>query len=230
MASSAAAAAGSAAAAAVAAAAAPTLSATVRRLLVDAGNRPVRVNALWEAVRAQPSAASTSKTHFKRRILGQMLVRDEVRGRGRGAPSHLSCHARARTDSPPHPRTPPTLPRPAAGEAARARGAHDGQGLCWLAAGPRRRQRSLLRQPSLRVPPQGLCQGECAAEAAGPARHSRGRQAPHGSRDGSISSSRGSGGSPRSGSSRAPLEMRGLACGARGRQKRPTRCRRVTSF
>ena len=73
-----AAAAGSAAAAA-AAAAVPTLSAVVRRLLVDAGNRPVRVNALWDAVRAQPSAASTSKTHFKRRILGQMLVRDEVR-------------------------------------------------------------------------------------------------------------------------------------------------------
>ena len=99
MASSAAAAAGSAAAAAVAAAAAPTLSATVRRLLVDAGNRPVRVNALWEAVRAQPSAASTSKTHFKRRILGQMLVRDEVRGQ---APSQPLNYTRAhRLTAPP---------------------------------------------------------------------------------------------------------------------------------
>ncbi len=69
-------------AAAAAVAAVPTLSSLVRKLLVDAGNKPVRVNALFAAVRALPSAASVTKTHFKRRILGQMVVRDEVRARG----------------------------------------------------------------------------------------------------------------------------------------------------
>jgi len=74
-----------AAASSSAASAVTTLSGLVRRILVEGGNRPVRVNALWESVRAQSQALSlpTSKTHFKRRIIGQMFVRDEVGGRSR---------------------------------------------------------------------------------------------------------------------------------------------------
>ena len=56
----------------------PTLSALVRSILVSGGNKPVRLNSLWDAVRAQPQAQSVSKTHFKRRVIGQMFVRDEV--------------------------------------------------------------------------------------------------------------------------------------------------------
>ncbi len=69
-------------AAASAAAASPvTLSSVVRRILVDGGNKPMRLNTLWDAVRTHTLAASaaSSKTHFKRRIIGQMFVRDEVR-------------------------------------------------------------------------------------------------------------------------------------------------------
>ena len=74
-----AAAASAASTASAAASSASTLSALVRRLLVESGNKPVRLNSLWDAVRAQAPAATT-KTHFKRRIIGQMFVRDEVRG------------------------------------------------------------------------------------------------------------------------------------------------------
>ena len=99
-------------AAAAAVAAVPTLSSLVRKLLVDAGNKPVRVNALFAAVRALPSAASVTKTHFKRRILGQMLVRDEVSGASpppfppcAGGPALFSARtpSRARPSLTPHP-------------------------------------------------------------------------------------------------------------------------------
>jgi len=57
-----------------------TLSSLVRRILVEGGNKPLRVNALWDTVRSQlPPSDSVSKTFFKRKIIGNMFVRDEVR-------------------------------------------------------------------------------------------------------------------------------------------------------
>ena len=56
-----------------------SISAIVRRILVESGNKPVRVNALWDTVRALPDVQCT-KTFFKRKIIGNMFVREEVRG------------------------------------------------------------------------------------------------------------------------------------------------------
>ena len=56
-----------------------SISAIVRRILVESGNKPVRVNALWDTVRALPDVQCT-KTFFKRNIIGNMFVREEVRG------------------------------------------------------------------------------------------------------------------------------------------------------
>ncbi len=58
-----------------------TLSSTVRAVLHANANRPLRVNALWDAVRAAAPALSKTKTHFKARIIGGMFQRDEVRAR-----------------------------------------------------------------------------------------------------------------------------------------------------
>jgi hypothetical protein len=56
-----------------------SISSIVRRILVESGNKPVRVNALWDTVRALPDVQCT-KTFFKRKIIGNMFVREEVRG------------------------------------------------------------------------------------------------------------------------------------------------------
>lgn len=57
----------------------PSLSAVVRSILHANGNTPVRMNALWEAVRARAPTLSQSKTHFKRRVMLNMFDREEVR-------------------------------------------------------------------------------------------------------------------------------------------------------
>jgi hypothetical protein len=124
-----AAAASAASTASAAASSASTLSALVRRLLVESGNKPVRLNSLWDAVRAQAPAATT-KTHFKRRIIGQMFVRDEVRGwrrelagagsRGRGRSPRRAARGAAGDSQPLFPAPPRnTSQTPAARQAAR---------------------------------------------------------------------------------------------------------------
>ncbi len=67
--------------AAVAAAAPPNLSSVVRALLHAQSNKPMRANALWDAVRAGAPSLARSKTHFKRRIMQNMIDREEVRRR-----------------------------------------------------------------------------------------------------------------------------------------------------
>lgn len=57
----------------------PTLSSTVRAILQSKANHPIRVNALWDAVRATAPALAKTKTHFKTQIIGGMFRRDEVR-------------------------------------------------------------------------------------------------------------------------------------------------------
>jgi hypothetical protein len=46
---------------------------------VENGNKPLRVNALWDSVQRVAPALAKSKTYFKRRIVQQMFARDEVR-------------------------------------------------------------------------------------------------------------------------------------------------------
>lgn len=84
------------------AAAAATLSSTVRAILHANANRPLRVNALWDAVRAAAPALAKSKTHFKDRIIGNMFLRDEVRVRGARGRAGLLESTRLRPHSPSH--------------------------------------------------------------------------------------------------------------------------------
>lgn len=57
----------------------PTLSAAVRQVLVANANKPMRLNAVWDAVQLAAPALCRSKTHFKRRIVLGMFQREEVR-------------------------------------------------------------------------------------------------------------------------------------------------------
>lgn len=57
------------------------LSSVVRQILLANSNNPIRLNALWEQVKTQHPELVKSKTHFSSAIIGNMLVRDEVRQR-----------------------------------------------------------------------------------------------------------------------------------------------------
>jgi hypothetical protein len=59
-----------------------TLSALVRRVLVEGSNKPIRMNALWEALRRVDPSLTVTKSHFKKRVVAGMFHREEVRFAG----------------------------------------------------------------------------------------------------------------------------------------------------
>ena len=55
-----------------------TLTAVIRAVLHENGNRPMRLTHVWEQVAARAPDLAGSKTHFKRHVVGQMFARDEL--------------------------------------------------------------------------------------------------------------------------------------------------------
>ncbi len=52
------------------------------RTLLHSSPTPLRMNALWEAVRGAPEGAGLSKTRFRQGVVRMMMERNEVRARG----------------------------------------------------------------------------------------------------------------------------------------------------
>ena len=57
---------------------AATLTAALRAVLHENGNKPMRLLHVWERVAARSQGLVRSKTHFKRRIVDQMFARNEL--------------------------------------------------------------------------------------------------------------------------------------------------------
>jgi hypothetical protein len=54
------------------------LTAVVRQVLHEHGNKPLRLPRVWELVSARQPDLAKSKTHFKRCIVDQMVARGEI--------------------------------------------------------------------------------------------------------------------------------------------------------
>jgi hypothetical protein len=67
------------AASSAASSAATTLSALVRKVLVEGNNKPIRMNTLWEELRKTNPSVACTKSHFKKRVVAGMFHREEVR-------------------------------------------------------------------------------------------------------------------------------------------------------
>jgi hypothetical protein len=57
----------------------PTVTAAVRRLLVENGNMPLRLGEIFSTLQQRKLVNGVSKTHFKQDIVHEMFKRGEVR-------------------------------------------------------------------------------------------------------------------------------------------------------